>query len=280
MNPSMIMSALGMHSSQQAMDIISNNLANLQTAGYKRREAAFGDLFLAYLQQPQTLPQAGRWTVDGLREANGVRLVGTLADWRVGAARETGRELDFMIDGDAFFAIEGVGGETWYTRDGNFHLSPAEDGQWHLVTASGHRLLGTDGQPLVLPPFQHLTVDTRGHITVELENGLQETLGPAIALVRFRSPDLLESVGQNRYRIPDALQGVELPEGGPLWEEVAPELRTAGHGAIRQKFLESSNVDLAWELTRLIQAQRAYQLNAQALISADRMMGLANSLRG
>jgi flagellar basal-body rod protein FlgG len=280
MNPSVLMSALAMRGSQQAMDIISNNLANLQTAGYKRREAAFGDLFLAYLQQPSTLPQEGRLTVDGLREGNGVRLTGTLADWRTGAARETGRELDFFIEGDAFFAIEGTGGETWYTRDGNFHLSPAEGGQWHLVTASGNRLLGTDGQPLALPPFQSLTVDSQGRITVEQENGTMTTLEPAIALVRFRSPDALETVGQNRYRIPDAIVAGIQPEDTPLWEAVAPEQRGAGNVAIRQKFLESANVDLAWELTRLIQAQRAYQLNAQVLSSADRMMGLANSLRG
>ncbi|OJF17099.1 MAG: hypothetical protein A6D91_01305 [Bacillaceae bacterium G1] len=278
MNPSLLMSASAVRSSQQAMDIIANNLANLQTAGFKRREAAFGDLFLAYLQQPQTLPRQGRWTVEGLREGNGVRLAGTLADWRTGAARETGRELDFYIDGDAFFAIEGAGGETWYTRDGNFHLSPAEGGQWHLVTASGHRLLGTDGQPLTLPPFQHVTVDAQGRITVEQEDGTKTVLEPAIALVRFRSPDALEQVGQNRYRIPDALAQAE-PEDGPFWEAVPLGERIAGQGAIRQKYLESSNVDLAWELTQLIQAQRAYQLNAQVISSADRMMGLANSLR-
>lgn len=279
MNPSVWMSAMAMHGSQLMMDIISNNLANLQTPGFKRRDAAFGDLFLAYLQQPSTLPREGRLTVDGLREGNGVRLVGTLADWRLGDARETGRELDFFINGDAFFAIEGDGGETWYTRDGNFHLSPTEDGRWNLVTASGNRLLGTDGQPLVLPPFRSLTVDSRGRLTVEQEDGTTATLDAAIALVRFRSPDALESVGQNRYRVADAYLAAE-PGDVPLWEAVAPELRTSGNGAIRQKHLESSNVDLATELTRLIQAQRAYQLNAQALISADRLMGLANSLRG
>lgn len=279
MNPSVLMSALALRGNQQAMDIISDNLANLQTAGFKRREAAFGDLFLAYLRQPQALSREGRRTVDGLREGNGVRLAGTLADWRVGGARETGRELDLYIDGDAFFAIEGAGGETWYTRDGNFHLSPAEGGQWHLVTASGHRLLGTDGQPLVLPPFHRLIVDNQGRISAEQENGVAATLDAAIALVRFRSPDALERVGRNSYRIADAYLAADPAEAVPLWEDVAPEARTAGNSAIRQNYLESSNVDLATELTRLIQAQRAYQLNAQALISADRMMGLANSLR-
>jgi len=215
--------------------------------------------------------------VDNLREGNGVRLAGTLADWRVGTARETGRELDFMIEGDAFFAIEGAGGETWYTRDGNFHLSPAEGGGWHLVTASGNRVLGTDGLPLTLPPFQSLKVDEQGRITVEQANGGTATLGAAMALVRFRSPDMLESAGQNRYRIPDALMAAE--QEVPLWEAVAPEVRGRGNVAIRQSYLESSNVDLAWELTQLIQAQRAYQLNAQVLASADRLMGLANSLR-
>lgn len=280
MNPSVLMSAMAMRSSQQAIDITSHNLANLQTTGYKSREAAFGDLFLAYLQQPRQLGAQGRLTVEGLRQGNGVRLAGTLADWRAGQPLHTERELDWMIQGDAFFALEGADGETWYTRDGHFHLSPAGDGNWHLVTASGHRLLGTDGQPLVLPRFRKLTVDPQGRMTIERENGQVETLNQAISLVRFRSSDILESIGENRYRIPDAVLAGNQPGDPPVWEAIPIGMRGEGTVSLRQGYLEASNVDLAREISQLMLAQRTYQLNAQVLSSADRLLGLANSLRG
>ncbi len=280
MNPSVLMAAMAMRSSQQAIDITANNLANIQTTGFKSRAAAFGDLFLAYLQQPRQLEAQGRLTVEGLREGNGVRLAGTLADWRAGQSVQTGRELDWLIQGDAFFELEGSNGETWYTRDGHFQLSPAENGNWHLVTASGYRLLGTDGQPLELPRFRELTVDPQGRIAVELENGQVALLGQAVSLVRFRSPDMLEAIGENRYRIPDAVLAGNQPGDPPLWEAVPLGERGDGGVAVRQGYLEASNVDLAWEISQLMLAQRAYQMNAQVLSSADRLMGLANSLRG
>lgn len=271
MNLSALIAYQSMRSQQLAMDLVADNLANIQTPGFKGREAAFQDLLWTYLDQPRDLYRHGPQTgPEGLRMGNGNWLANTPIHWIQGTPQRTDEPLDWMIQGEGFFVVQTMDGEQVYTRNGHFHLSPVPDGEgaMHIVTDRGEFVLGMDGQPLVLPAGADPVLTAEGQLLAQYPDGAAEPVG-TVNLIRILVPEVLESLGGSRYRI-----SPELLAAYPAAELVEPATATLLQGA-----LEMSNVDMIREMNQLILSQRAYQLSARALASADEMMGMANNLR-
>ncbi len=275
----MIAGTVTMGQLQKKIDTISDNVANINTNGFKRREATFSDLLFQQLNN-QTRPQAevGRLTPHGLRLGSGARIAQTALRLEQGALNTTDRELDFALtERDLFFQIEAtVGGELTeqLTRDGAFYLTESEDtpGAWSIVTADGGYVLSTTGARLNVPDnFQSIELTGNGILVATLADGAQQELGQ-IGLTRVLKPQLLNGVGNNRYQVPE-LDTLGLDEADVI------EAVVAGQQNIQQGALESSNVDLSNEMNDLIQAQRHFQLNGQSISIADEMAGLINGIR-
>jgi len=249
---SLFTAATGLTKSQQSLDIIGHNLANVNNNGYKTVRADFADMIIRRLTSPiDNSPEMNLNTAVGSRLSRTTRLM------TPGAFLATGRTLDFAIESDAFFTIGLPDGTTAYTRKGAFYLSVNEDGSANLVDANGYNVLDADGDPIVL------TGDVTGMVTgphgqLMIEGEWQATLG----FVVFENPSSLET-GPNELLIPSENTGAV----------------TAAASPVRQGSLESSNVDYATEMTRMIRAQRANQLAARAVTMSDQMLGLAVSIR-
>lgn len=252
--------ASGMYSQQTAVDTISNNLANVNTSGYKRVRLEFQDLLYQNLRP--TLPGEA-----GLQVGLGVKSAASARSFGVGNLQQTDNPLDLAIEGPGFFEVELPDGVA-YTRDGSFKL----DSEGRVVTTGGYvvRLMGSggDGDALEIPEgSSDLRVAKDGTVTVKDEDGELDEIG-RIRLVNFVNPAGLEAIGENLYRATQACG--DTIEGDPGEE---------GFGGIAQGFLEMSNVQVVTEMINLIMAQRAYELNSKAIQSADEMLGIANNLR-
>jgi flagellar basal-body rod protein FlgG len=293
MNHSMINAGVTMNSLQRKLDLIAYNLANLNTAGYKRQDASFDDLLTSIkAQQNKTLP--GRLTPPVLPIGSGARLTGIKLDLSEGSLTATGNPLDLALQGDVLFEIgvpavvQGEDGEPQiayeaaWTRNGAFRLSPVGDegGNVMLTNASGYPVLDVGGAPIVVPAGSDVTVDRLGNVLVKTPEQDEPALYTTLKLVRVTRADLLEAKGENLYAYPAEL--MEPAVRATLTEEIDlnfPDAEQSGI-AVLSGHLESSNVDLITEMTELINVQRAYQLNARALASSDEMMSIANRLRG
>ncbi|MGI6707478.1 MAG: flagellar basal-body rod protein FlgF [Clostridia bacterium] len=243
----------GLMAQQTHLDTIAHNLANLNTTGYKGLSPRFGELLYTTLEKPG----GGDQNVN-LQNGTGVRVNAMARSFQQGPLEETHRSLDIAIEGDGFFTVlDRYNDEVQYTRDGSFQLSVEEDGVF-LVTSRGDYVLDMDGNPIVLEERADFTVDSSGAIFVD-----DEDTGLSLGLVRFENPHGLEALGENRYR----------------WTEACGAIMPTDTGSVKQGFLERSNVDLIREMTRMIQAQRNYQLSARALRTADEMEAMANNLR-
>lgn len=268
-------SAAGMAAAARQVDVTANNLANVNTAGFKASRADFADLAYAAVQVP-VAPLAA--ATGGVQVGHGVRLAATPRLWHQGPLRETGSPWDLALEGAGFLqVVEPATGEVLLTRGGAFTLSPwpggppaaggPGGGEGLVVTdGAGRPLLRDDGQPVVLPPGSRTwIVSPEGEIRAVLADGDEVPAG-RLAVVVLAAPDALESRGEGLFA-PGPEPLIALPPG------------QGGAGRVRQGMLEQSNVDLAAEMTRLLAAQRAYQLNARAVLTADEMMGAINRLR-
>ncbi|GAA3412845.1 flagellar hook-basal body protein [Paenibacillus hodogayensis] len=290
MNHSMINSYVSMQGIQQKLDIIANNMANIGTTGFKRKEATFHDVLTTTMRQPDSFQQAGRLSPLGLTQGWGARIGQIQTLMAQGSFKQTDRPTDLAIEGDALFevAIPGIGADgqptrqTAWTRDGSFTLKELPDDQAnvYLMTAEGHLVLGTDDQPIRIPNNYRLQIGADGAVTAynDLDPGQPPVPAGALKLVQVVRPQWLENMGDNLYKLPDSVD----PALGGVLRVVAldganPE---ADKVSVRQGFLEQSNVNMTEEMTELMLTQRAFQLNAKALTSADTMMSLANTLRG
>jgi len=249
----------GMAGQQLQLDTISNNLANVNTAGFKKATAQFEDLFY------QTLRNAGVETVRGsqipvgIQVGMGVRPVAVEKIFTQGDFSQTGNELDWAIEGRGFFQIIRDGLE-YYTRAGNFK----RDSDGYIVTPNGDRL-----QPEFAIPDGTVTleIDSSGLLTALDENN--NTLATTqVTLFDFINPAGLEAVGKNLFQITDA-------SGDPI--EANPG--TDGLGTIAQRFIETSNVDVAEEIVNLIITQRAFEVNSKAITTADNLLEIVNNLK-
>lgn len=291
MNSSLINSAASMSGLQRRMDIIAHNIANVNTVGYKRKEATFQDILTSRKQQLDDMQLPGRLTPLGLTEGWGSRLSKQLVDMSQGFLQATDNPTDIALQGDAMFELavpllDGDGqpiienGEpayqaTW-TRYGSFKLTSILDDpdNMYLTTEDGQLVLGADGERIAIPQNHRLSIDQNGKITAY--NHLDEAV-PAgqLRLVKVLNPQLLESLGEHHFGLPANVER----DVAFLTLDDAEAVALEGIG-VRQGFLEQSNVSMVNEMTELISIQRSYQMSARALSSADTMMNLANNLRG
>lgn len=251
--------ASGMMAMQMCIDVTSNNLANVNTTGFKKSRAEFEDLMYQTLKIAGSVTAAGDRIPTGLQVGMGVRPVTVHKEFSQGAYQNTGNPLDLAIEGEGFFQVD-VNGEFAYTRAGAFKL----DNEGRIVTANGYAL-----QPEFIVPqdTQHIVVTERGRISAMDKFG-EELAGADIPLFTFINPAGLNSIGRNLY-LPTEASGEEL-EGVPGEENV---------GTIAQAFLEMSNVDMVEEMVKLIIGQRAYEINSKAIQTSDQMLQVANQMK-
>ncbi|MDL2273052.1 flagellar hook-basal body protein [Oscillospiraceae bacterium OttesenSCG-928-G22] len=249
-------SAAGAMKSQQTnLDIIANNVSNVSTDGFKASRVDFKDaIYAAMLSPVNNDPDQNHQLGHGVHVAQATRV------FTQGALTDSDSMLDFAIEGEGFFAIQTATGETRYTRDGHFNVSVEAGGNF-LVAADGSYVLGTDGNRISLPALlSELAVSPDGRISVG-----ETATGAQIAVYRFLNNEGLLAVGDGRYAPSENSGDAALAQGGYT---------------IRQAAVESSNVNLAEEFSRLIKMQRAYQLASRALTTSDEMEGTANNIRG
>lgn len=257
--------ASGMEAQQMNVDVIANNLANVNTTGYKKERVEFKDLLYETMQRAYVLNESGKPV--NLQVGHGTTAVATVKNFEDGNPEETGSPLDFAIDGDGFFTVQGPKGEVNYTRDGSFKISITEEGKM-LTTSDGYPVLDDSGNTILLDiDTSKLVVSQQGELCYIDDTGATVSLGQKIGLVKFENRAALESLGRNLYARNQA-SGEAIPDS---------ELGT--QSLINQNFLESSNVKSVEEMVKLIVAQRAYELSSKAIQSSDDMMGIANNLR-
>lgn len=257
---SLYSAATGMWAQQYKLDTVSNNLANVDTTGYKRIRAEFQDLVYQYYKNAGT-PTAQNSTIPtGIYVGHGVRLSATNRIFTIGNLEQTGNALDLAIAGDGFFQIQLQDGRIAYTRDGSFKM----DSDGRVVTANGLALVPN----IVIPADAvSISISPDGIVSAEMQDGTVENLG-TITLVRFVNPAGLKAIGDNLY-LRTASSGDPI-EGTPNQD---------GFGAIQQGFLEKSNVDVVKEMVDMIIAQRAYELNARTIQTADDMLRTVSTLK-
>jgi len=287
MNHSMINASVSMHALQQKMDMLSNNIANVNTTGYKRKEASFQDVLTSVKQQPRGFEREGRLSPLGYNQGWGSRLVQARLNMAQGSLQATDSPLDVAIEGNGLFEINSFSRDadnnlvpqTVWTRNGSFAVSPSADPaetDLFLTTKEGQYVVGTDNNPIRIPVDHSVQIQADGKI-MAFDN-IDKTAPPVeagqIKLVRVIRPQLLEQLGDNLYNLPDGIVDRE-----EILQTVEEDNNIVDPITVRQGFLEQSNVTLADEMTDLLLVQRAFQLNSRAITSSDTMMGMANSLR-
>jgi len=252
--------ATGMQSQQLTLDIIANNLANVQTAGFKRSRLDFQDLVYETLQAPGNASAQGREVPSGLQVGHGARAVSTYRLFIKGDLQHTGNPLDVAVEGDGFFQVLQPSGEIAYTQAGSLK----KDSQGKLVTSEGFPI-----QPEITIPQDaiSLTIGVDGTVSVGQPGVLTAQQVGTIEMARFVNPAGLESLGRNLFRPTQA-------SGDPILGTAGRE----GFGTLLQGFVEMSNVNVVEEMVNLIVGQRAYEINSRAIRTADEMMQTANNL--
>ena len=252
-------SAAGMQSQQMNLDVIANNLANVNTTGFKRSKIEFEDLLYQTTRAAGSEQGGGNQLPTGLQVGHGSRAVATSKVFTTGEMTQTGERLDVAINGDGFFEVQLPDGSRAYTRDGA--LKTASDGR--IMTSGGSVLQG--GFQPVPAGTTSISIAPSGDVTYDGANGPTSF---RVQLARFNNPSGLESIGHNMYRETKASGTAEL--GNPSEN---------GFGGLEQGFLEMSNVKVVEEMVNLIVAQRAYEVNSKAVQAADEMMQQSNNLR-
>ncbi len=249
------------------LDVIANNLANVNTVGYKQSRANFEDLLYIERQQPGVESAFGDQRPIGLYVGLGVKVSGTQQNFSQGSPIQTGRDLDVMIDGNGFFPIQAINPQTGddiaYTRAGNFTLN--RDGEIVMANNVGQRLLNA---PTVPADAIKIEIDETGQIFVQQPNTIGTTLIGQIELATFVNPAGLRQLGENLWGQSDA-------SGDPIIGQPLQDDR----GRILQGFLEASNVDPTRELIELIRTQRAFEMNSQSIRAADEVLRTVAQLR-
>ena len=253
--------ATGMAAQELSVQVISNNIANLQTTGYKKQTAEFQDLIYEHVRRvgAQASDQGTILPV-GIDIGGGVKTVGTPRSMTQGTLSQTGNDLDLAISGEGFFKILMPDGTYQYTRDGTFQM----DNTGRVVTAAGNPV-----QPTITIPqnASGLTVNAQGQLSVTLPGTTTSTIVGQIGLTRFVNKAGLMPVGSNLFQ--------ETPSSGAPQDGLAA---AEGYGTITQGSLEQSNVDVVSEMSDLIAAQRAYEMNAKVVSAADQMMQSTSAL--
>lgn len=273
MNNTIISAMVSMSGIQQRLDLLADNIANVDTVGYKRKQSNFEDTLTRVQQQTSDLNLPGRASPSGFNLGFGSRMSQVTVNYTQGSIKETGNPTDLAIEGDAMFSVLTPDGVVAYTRGGDFHIQPVPNDAdtVFLVNKQGYVVLNAEGEPITFASNAKLSVDAEGNLLAT--NGEGTTEVGRIALLTAERPDALIQRDGNLFVL---AAGVD-PAQAMVDSLTLPQERRA---SLRQGALEASNVDLAEAMTEMIQVQRAYQLTARALTSGETMMGLANNLRG
>ncbi len=255
--------ASGMFAQQYNIEVISNNMANMNTTAYKKNKAEFSDLM--YQEVPTNSisysgDAQGQSNESRIQIGNGVQPVSTQKIFQQGSIQPTYNQFDLAINGDGFFQIRKPDGTFVYTRDGSFKIN--SDGQ--MVTSLGYHL---DPEIQLSEDTSSVSISRSGSVEVSEADGNSYSLGD-IQLVRFMNSGGLKALGDNLYAETDA-------SGIPIFGTSGEN----GFGEINQGYLESSNVDIVEEMIAMISAQRAYEINSKTVKTVEEMMTMANNLK-
>ena len=251
--------ATGMQAKQMCLDVVANNLANINTVGFKKARAEFQDLMYQIYSKSGAETSGGGQLPVGIEIGMGVKPVAVQKMFTQGDYMKTDNPFDFAIEGDGFFQLDN-NGRTVYTRAGNFKTD--RDGS--LCNSEGLKLIPAVDIPMEMV---HFTIDSGGTWTATDEDGAALATG-RIELARFINPAGLTSLGRNLYDETDASGDATVGNPGE-----------SGLGTISQSFLEMSNVSVIDEMIKMIEVQRAYETNSKAIQTADSMLQMANGLK-
>jgi flagellar basal-body rod protein FlgG len=244
----------GLDAQQTQLDVVSNNLANVSTNGYKRSRAVFEDLLYQTLRPAGAQSSQQTQVPEGLQVGTGVRPVATARLHTQGNLQQTANQLDLAVSGSGFLQIQMPDGTTAYTRDGSLHM----DAQGQLVNSNGYAL-----SPAITIPAnaQSITVAPDGTISVTQQGTSTPVQVGSIQLANFINPAGLHALGQNVYA--ETAASGTATSGAP---------GTNGLGTVNQGFVETSNVNVVEEMVSMIQTQRAYEINSKAIQASDQML--------
>ncbi|MEZ5644551.1 MAG: flagellar basal-body rod protein FlgG [Burkholderiaceae bacterium] len=251
---SLWISKTGMQAQQTQLDVISNNMANVSTNGFKRATAVFEDLMYQNLRQVGAAADEQNQLPTGLQLGLGVRTVATARNFTQGSLQQSDNQLDLAINGNGFLQVTMPDGTTGYTRDGSLKL----DAQGRIVTSGGLPLANDITVPA---EAQSITISPDGVVTVKVPGNATPQQVGNVELASFINPAGLEPLGQNLY-------AETVASGAPV--NGAPG--TAGMGNLMQGYVETSNVNVVQELVTMIQTQRAYEMNSKAIQTSDQML--------
>jgi flagellar basal-body rod protein FlgG len=251
----MYIASSGMLAQETNVEVISNNIANMRTTGYKRGRADFQDLLYQNVRQVGSQSaETGALFPTGVQIGSGVRIAATPRIMTQGTLESTSKELDVAVKGEGYFQIQLPDGRTAYTRDGSFE----RDSTGNLVTADGYMLTPT----ITIPNnAQGITISADGQVSAVIGTATQATVLGQITLARFVNKSGLEAIGNNLFL-----------ETGSSGAAITGTPGNDSLGQLAQKMLEASNVNSVTEISDLITAQRAYEMNSRVISAADEMM--------
>jgi flagellar basal-body rod protein FlgG len=253
--------ASGMSAQETNIDVIANNLANVNTAGFKASRVDFQDLYYQTVREAGGSTSGDTQVPTGIQVGLGSRPAAIQKLFSPGELRQTSNPLDIAIEGDGFFQVAGPDGKTCYTRDGAFKL----DSQGRLVNTDGYTL-----DPAVTIPAdaQSVAIGPDGTVSVTMPGQTASQQVGQIQIVRFLNPSGLTSIGHNLFTNTAASGDATVGTPG-----------TTGFGQLAQGTIEMSNVKIVDEMVNMIVAQRAYEVNSKCIQAADDMLAMANSIR-
>lgn len=256
--------ATGMQALETKLDVVANNLANVNTAGFKKGRANFEDLFYRHYKMPGAEDDGGGRTATGISVGLGSRLTSVQTDYRQGAFEGTNNPLDVAIEGPGFFQVRDANGDTLYTRSGNFS-----------VNAEGNIVLGSGSTGRIVEPsiqlpndYSYITIQPDGRVLVTQPGSTSASEVGRFQVATFVNPQGLLQMGENLLKETDA-------SGAPTTANPGDP----GLGVLRSNSLEASNVEPVQELIDLITTQRSFELNSQAVQAGDQILQTVSNLR-
>jgi len=249
-----------MEAQQMNLDVIANNLANVNTSGFKKSSIQFQEMMYDTAKAPGASTSDSSTAPTGVQVGYGAKPVATERDFSQGNMQQTGNTYDIAIQGSGFYKLTLPDGSNAYTRDGSFLVN--SDGQ--IVTNQGYILTGAG---TIDPKATNVAIGSDGTISATV-NGATVKISP-ITISNFPNPEGLNSLGQNLYQ--------ETQASGNAVDGQTPG--TNGLGTLAQGYIETSNVQVVEEMVNMIQAQRAYEINSKAIQASDDMMSMANNMR-
>lgn len=256
--------ATGMEALETKLDVIANNMANVNTTGFKKDRANFEDLFYRQIRLPGSEDADGNLTPTGIEVGLGVRVQSMQSDFDQGAFQTTENPLDFAIEGDGFFSVRDPNGDFLYTRAGNFGINAQGD----LVLGSANTGWVIEPQINIPEEATRIVVSADGQVQFGTADSPNLNVAGQLQLSTFINPDGLLKMGDNLFRETDA--------SGAATQQIPGD---QGTGFLRQGFLEASNVEPVTELIDLITTQRAFELNSQVVQAGDQIMQVVANLR-